>query len=339
MALPTQVQKLADKTDSQIKDIKEGAVKSVEETEDKAVVESIVEEPEHREQKPPAKTDTEETWEQRYRALQGKYDHEIKAIQDDVNLLSSLKHQVRVLNQQLHEGDVVVRELKDKLEQKESVPTPEKAELPYSIASHLTKDERSHLEEEGIDEKSIEIIGRVITDKVSSISKPDNAQSIDLEEIKKNAAVIKQNKVNTFWEKLSNKVNGVPDWETVNSSDGFNDWLDNFIPYTTITRRYALKSAEKQLDHEKVIEIFNGFKKEHPQKPKPEPLKINPEEHLDPAATVDTSGVKEKQRTTYTKAEVKQFYVDCVLNKYSEEEKKSIDADILKASKEGRITN
>jgi len=340
--LPAQVQKMSDKSDSLIKEINEHGKsdkeKTVEETKDKIEIKPTVKEPEN--QDPPVKTETESTWEHKYKVLQGKYNKEVKQLKEAI---SPLKSQVRNLTLRINEGDSQLIHLQDKLAQKENVPTPKKVDVPESIMSFLTEDERSHMNEEGFDNKSMEIIGRLIT-KISSINTPDKTQSVDLEEIKREVKLNKQNRVAAFWNELSAKV---VDWEEINSSVEFNNWLDDFIPYTTITRRDAIKSAQEQLDHKKVIEIFDGFKKSQTPKEEPQKLHINPEEHLEPTSTVghvETTEVKPKGKI-YTRQEVKDFYKDAAnvaigtSKKYTSQDIERIDADIMKANKEGRIIN
>jgi hypothetical protein len=351
-ALPAPVQKIKDRTDALVEEMK----KADKTEKDKAVKETkeniepgpipTVKEPEHQEEKkPPVKTETEETWEHKYKVLQGKYNEEVKAIKDDVSKLTSLKSQVRTLTQRLNEEDAVIRGLRAKLEQKETTPppTPKKVEMPESVMSLLSDEERSHFEEEGIDNKSVEIIGKIVKDLVSRIQ-PDNSQSIDLEEIKKNAAVaanavvaIEKDREKVFLEKLSDAV---IDWETINTSIDFNDWLDVSIPYMGITRRDAIKSAHQALDYKNVIKMFDDFLKMQPKKAKPKPLKIDPEEHIEPTSTVaPPEPPVGKTSRIYTRQEITQFYQDYALGKFSKEEGASIDADIMKANRERRITN
>jgi hypothetical protein len=339
--LPAQVQEMSDKADALI------ASQNTEKPEEKKTEEkpkedvkavSSTNEPENQNQEGgPVKTDTakEENWEHKYKVLQGKYNAEVKVLQDDVKLLSSLKAQVRALNQRIQQGDITVQELKDKLKQKEVSQASDKVEMPEDVLSLLTDDERSHFEEEGIDNKSIQIIGKLIKD----LSSRNQAPSVDLEEIKQSAQEIKANRVMTFWNNLRESV---PGWETINQSEGFNDWLDYVIPYTSITRRSALQAAQDQLDHSNVIAMFDDFKKSQNSttpEPKEDPL-LDPEKLIEPKSTVGAGEADpEPDKKTYTRDEVKRFYNDLALGKIPQEEADKIDRDIQKANKEGRITN
>jgi hypothetical protein len=335
--LPAQVQRMSDKSDALIKEINEAGKseeeKAGKETIGKIEAEPTVKEPEN--QKPPVKTDTEETWEQRYRALQGKYNKEIKEPRD------ALKMQVRNLTLRINEGDSELRRLQDELAQKENVPVQEKVKIPDSIMSLLSEEERSHMNEEGFDNKSMEIFGSLMS-KVSSMNTPTTqTQSVDLEELKQEVAINKHNREATFWKELNNKKTGVPDWEAINESVDFNDWLDEVIPYTKTTKRAALKIAERDLDYEEVIRMFNDFKGTQHPKEEPKKLHINPEEHIEPSSTVGhVEPTEDKPKgKIYTLTEVKKFYSDYTRGKYTAEQYAQISADIDKANQEGRITN
>lgn len=343
--LPAQVQEMADKADALIKEREEAAKpkeeKTVEKTKDIIKAEPTVEEPEHQELKvDPVKTEkTEEDWQHKYNVLKGKYNAEIKPLQDDVNLLSSMKSQARDLRQRVQEGDIVIRDLQEKLKQKEA-PAPAKVEMPDSFLSLLSDEDRQHFEEEGIDKRSIEIIGK-LAKEVSKIQapQPNSVDSVDLEELKREAKESKRIREQAFMDKLSEKV---IDWEAINQDEKFNDWLDEVIPYTSTTKRNALRAAHKQLNHSTAIKMFNDFKKTQSVKlpePKKEPL-LDPEKLIEPESTAGSHEVNTTPTgKMYTRAEIKQFYRDVIDKKYSKEDEKRIDRDIQKANREGRITN
>jgi hypothetical protein len=343
--LPAQVQEMSDQADNLIKEIGESdktEKKAVEETR-KIEVKPTVKEPEDR--KPPVKTETED-WKHKYNVLQGKYNQEIKPLQDDVSLLTSLKSQVRVLTQQLNEGDAYNRELRAKLDEKKSPPpTPKKVEMPESVMSLLSDEDSSYLEEEAIEPKTMEIIGKLIT-KVLSINKPDNSQSIDVEEIKRDANTIRNTAEKTFRDKIEA---GVSDVKVINESESFRAWIFELIPHTNITWNDSLQTAQDERDSQQVINIFNEFKRLHPPQAKPQSLQINPEKHIVPTSTVGSGEPTAKPKgRTYTRQEITAFYNDAAMvaagnsSKYTKEEVKLIDADIIKAAGEQgqpRITN
>lgn len=338
--LPAQVQKMADKADELIQKVNNPTVEpSREGKADELPKKEAVKEPEHQITEPVKQDPGEENWKHKYQVLQGKYNTEIKAIKDDVNLLTSLKSQVRTLTQQVQEGGALIRSLEEKLKEKEATaPVPAKVEVPESVLTLLTDEERIHFEEEGIDTKSLEIFGKLIRNLSSKTQNPQS--SVDLEEIKREVGDLKSNaktnRVNTFWDEINKNVS---DWEEINQSKEFNDWLDEVIPYTTITKRDAIRTAQEQLNYSKAIELFKDFKKHQANKlpdPEPEPL-LDPEKHIEPNNSAVPVIQEPPAGKTYTLAEVKQFYADVAKGKIPADKATKMDADILKANQEGRI--
>ena len=184
--------------------------------------------------------------------------------------------------------------------------------------------------------KTLEIVAKMVKGMAKG-AQPANTGS-ELAAIKKE---MHDERVRTFWKELADKVS---DWESINSSDEFNTWLDARIPYSNKTRRDALQEAQNELNHGTVIQIFLDFKAEKPVEKKEdlegkEGLDLN--KHLEPDSTIARQEIQKEvpQGKIYTRQEIKEFYTDVTRGKYKgkEAEAAKIDADILKADKEGRI--
>lgn len=351
--VPAQVQKQADRADALIKEQNKATElspeeKAAEEAKVKAEVKPTAKEPEHQEVKvDPVKTEvTEEKWQHKYQVLQGKYNAEIKLQQDDVKLLSSLKSQVTGLTQRVEEGDAVVQGLREQLKQKETpAPVPAKVKMDESVLLLLAAEDREHFEEEGIDGKSIEIIGKLIKDLTSGTQTPQQQPSVDVGKIKQEVKEeIKADRVReTGWKEFAEAV---PDWKAVDQSVEFNDWLaERTSLYTPTTRKEALQTAQDISDYSTVIQMFNDFKKTQTVKaPEPKPVEeplLNPEKLLEPTSTVSGHAITTDKPAgrTYTRAEVSQYATDFTRGKISGKEYAKLSQDIDKAYTEGRITN
>jgi len=273
--------------------------------------------------------------------LQGKYNSEIVAIRDDVNLLTNLKNQVRQMTGQfrdasgkLNEANLFIQDLQKQITEKPADTGGDNAKLPTTL---LSAEDREHLATEGFDDRSIEIFGKMIKTLAPERAVAP-AITDELEQIKRD---VQNDRENTFWTKLSLAV---PDWESVNSGDQFNDWLDEVLPYSDKTKRDVLKAAQAQLDYRKVIQIFTDFKAANPgtTKPKKEEPKYDPAKQIEPASSVthtETPEGEKPQGKIYTREEVKQYYKEVATGKYKgkDVEAAKIDADIIKANLEGRI--
>ena len=287
--------------------------------------------------------------------LQGKYNSEIQAIKDDVNLLNNLKGQVRNLTGQLRDTNGRLQEanaLIISLQKQITKVDPPDAGGDKSL---ITDEDREWLRNEGMEDRFLEIVQKVARGEAA---KHEPAQSGDLENVKRD---LHQQRVDTFWKELSGRV---PDWEGVNASDDFNDWLDTKLPYSTKDRRSVLQDAQAQLDYGTVIQLFQDFKgssgaakqepvKQEPVKQEPvkqEPVKPKREHVIDPVKQLEPdSGVGHVENPngetpggrTYTRQWIRDFYKDVATGKYKgkakEAEAARTDADIIKANAEGRI--
>jgi hypothetical protein len=277
--------------------------------------------------------------------LQGKYNSEIQAMKDDVNLLNNLKGQVRGLNGQLREMNGKLQEANALTISLQRQITEKKVDPPVAGGEKdlLTDEDREWLKNEGLEDRFVEIITKVARGEAAKrepAANPGNTD--DLENVKRD---LHQQKVNTFWKELSDKV---ADWEAINASDDFNDWLDEKLPYSTKDRRSVLQDAQAQLDYGMVIQLFKDFK-ESKGFIKQEPVKksehvIDPAKQLEPDSTVahieNPNGTKTEGKI-YTRQWIRDFYKDVATGKYKGKEKEAesarIDADIIKANAEGRI--
>jgi len=266
--------------------------------------------------------------------LQGKYNAEVQAIKDDVNLLNNLKnqvkqrdHQISQITGQLNEANRLIQDLQKQItEPKPTAGTGDTVD-PLSV---LSKEEKDLLEDEGFTEDVMKIVGKLVQ---AAAPKAQQAESPEQAEQRK--------RINTFWEELSEKV---PDWDPINKRVEFSDWLDALIPYSNQTRRDALKAAQDRLDYMTCIQVFKDFKDQAKPAGESEGGKhtIDPNKQIDPASSAARETNPDgstPQGKIYTQQEVKDFYKDVSLRKYKgrEDEQRRIDADIVKANLEGRI--
>lgn len=350
MFIPTQVQAQSDKADEFIKAISHGEQaaddKKADPNEDRG--ENKPESGEH--DRPPE--ETVDSLKQKLAVLQGKYNAEVAAIKDDVTLLNSLKSQLRQQTQQvsrmvgqLNEANLLIDQLRKQIVEKPK----ETGGDDIKAMSLLSEEDRKYLVDEGFDEKVVEIVGRM----VKSLSKKETpAATVEPTKPQANAGADEaQNQAEAaFWREINRGITdaaGKPDWREINDSDMFNNWLDEYLPYSVTTRRDRLQQAQAQLDHFTAIQIFNDFKAQQ-RKQAPEPAedhskpKIDPAAHVEPGSSVVHETAPDGGKPAgkiYTRQEINQFYKDVALGKYKgrDEEASKIDADIIKANIEGRI--
>lgn len=339
MAIPAQVQAQGDRADELLKKVQASGQETP--------AQGDPSKPEDRDTGKPAQAETVESLkallaesQQKLATLQGKYNSEIQALKDDVNLLTNLKNQVRTqggqiqdLSGKLNEANRLNGELQKQITEKPAAP----ADDGKAVLSSLDEEDLDYLRGEGFDDKAIGILLKALSKREPA--KP-NQGTDEIAELRKE---IETKKVKEFWKELADKV---PDWEPINGSDPFNDWLDLRLPYSNETRRGRLQAAQQESDYATVIQIFNDFKSANPgyaNKNKQE-HRIDPNKQIEPDSSVvhqpPTDGKPAPAGKTYTRQEVREFYKALSLASAAgnvTEDMQKTDADIVLANAEGRI--
>jgi len=140
----------------------------------------------------------------------------------------------------------------------------------------------------------------------------------------------------------------VPDWGVINDDPRFHAWLLTPDDMTGITRQTYLADAEQTLDLNRVVSIFQAWKREAgvPTAPAASAAATQTnnvsklEKQLAPGrASAATTPPSQKAEKTYTPADISKFYADKLHGVYKgrEAEAAAIERDIFKAQSEGRI--
>lgn len=338
MAIPAQVQAQGDRADELLKKVQASP---------ETPAQGDPSKPEDRDKgKPAPAAETVESLkalltetQQKLATLQGKYNSEIQALKDDVNLLTNLKNQVRTqggqiqdLSGKLNEANRLNGELQKQITERPAAP----ADDGKAVLSSLDEEDLDYLRGEGFDDKAIGILLKALSKREPA--KP-NQGTDEIAEIRKE---LETKKVKEFWKEINDKV---PDWEPINGSDPFNDWLDLRLPYSNETRRDRLQAAQKESDYATAIQIFNDFKRENPAAATHKPEhRIDPAKQIEPASSVvhqpPADGKPAPAGKIYTRQEVREFYAE--LSKAAAkgnvtDEMKKTDLDIIAANAQGRI--
>ena len=162
------------------------------------------------------------------------------------------------------------------------------------------------------------------------------------EEIRKDTTVSREQ---NFFNELARAV---PDWQTINTDDGFIEFLDEPVPYTNgRTRKEFLADARSNLDSVAAAQFFQDFKDSLGMSQGGESQVTTPEVPATPEVPEEivvpnTAGggiPPAAEVKVYTHAEVDRFYRDKREGKYkgNESEARKIEQDILAAGTQGRI--
>lgn len=115
----------------------------------------------------------------------------------------------------------------------------------------LTDEERAVLEEEGLSEDAIKILMKRATSQ----------KNPKIGELEQKVDTIVKSTEEMARERFFNELKAVvPDWEAVNSENGFLEMMNEMVPYQTYTFQDLLDHANSRNDSATVARIFSDYK-------------------------------------------------------------------------------
>lgn len=242
---------------------------------------------------PAAPAVSEETWEQRYKVLQGKYNAEVPKLQGDL------------------------RALTEKVKTLETAAPPEKLVKPEEV---------DHYGSEFID-----MVQRAAEERIA----PERAEfkrQIDELNARLNGVADTQAK-QTQADFFGALTVAAPDWEAVDSDDGWKQWLAQYDPEARRIRQQLLDDALVAQDAPYVASMISKWKAQRQARAKPSL------ESLAAPTTQRAAPAPDAPKKVWAKSEIDAFYREAAKprgGKYSEEEIARIEQDIESAVREGR---
>ena len=263
----------------------------------------------------------DETFEQKYRTLQGMYNAEVPR----------LNSQVQELTQRGQNMEQLVATM-------QATPAPAPAPSPASV---LTEEE---VEEYG---ESIDIMRKVsqeiagqyqqqIADLTSTVQQLQGTVVPRVEQIANQQA---HSAEQIFWSELTKSV---PNWREVNDNQDFQSWLLETDPLSGLTRQTYLDDAQRNQDVTRVASFFSSWQSAtgavvaQPNRAASELEKqVSPGKGRSGAAST-TSEIK-----TYTPQDITNFFEKVRSGGFegNEEERDAIERDIFAAQGDGRIVS
>jgi hypothetical protein len=293
----------------------------------------------------------EDSWEKKFRVLQGKYNAEVPRLSQQIRELTS---QNQNLQSQLTTTQALLTSLG---RQQASAPAGTPVPAPAAAGKKLVKDE----EVKNFGADLYDFIQRaareVMPAAAPAASSPQVAQEVQqvrqqVEQLSTEAAQTKQQKMVTM---LNEQV---PSWEQVNADPEFLAWLNQTDPYSGTQRLELFDQAAGRFDGPRVVAFFKGFQNEHAavtpppsQTPAPAAAAAPPAgtpatlERLVAPGTAKAGAAgapNEAQKRVYTRAEFEDFVRR--KNQFVVKGRKVPDTmvaeerELLKAANEGRIS-
>ena len=267
--------------------------------------------------------DQDETFEQKYKTLQGMYNAEIPR----------LNSQLQEMTQRGQQMEQLIATM-----QATPAPTPEPTPPPVSL---LTEDE---VEEygESIDimrKVSQEIAGKYEQQLTDMQAKIDQLQGTVMPRVEQLASQQAHSAEQSFWSDLANIV---PDWQSINESEDFKTWLLEVDPLSGLTRQTYLDDAQRNLDVKRVASFFTSWQSATGAVPaQPNRPASELEKQVSPGKGRSGAAAKTSETKTYTPQDITKFFEKVRTGGFEgkEKERDAIERDIFAAQSEGRITS
>lgn len=275
----------------------------------------------------PERTD----WKQKYSVLKGKYDAEVPRQAQD-----------------LREANTRIEKLEDKITELAAKPIAQPE--PEQPRADFTPEEIADYGEDLLD-----VIGRKARQIVESEYKPKMDELNQEIYTLRNDVGSTNQRVGKFEtnEVFAQLDRDVENWRNVNVDPKFHEWLDQTDPYTGQTRKELMLSAFDRKNAQQVEAFFVNYEKENaavvPNQAVPTPsgqggtesgARLDLEQYVAPGTPRtggDASAPKDKR--TWSSREIGKFYSDVQKGRYKSrpDDKARIEADIVAATREGRV--
>ena len=273
---------------------------------------------------PKPQANDDESWQNRYHAMKGRFDRQ--------------GEQIRSLTEQIQAQQRA-------LEQAAMQPRPQ-AQVTPEVKRLLTEDEVNDFGPEFLD-----VVGRRAEEIFMPRAQAYEQKIAQLEQqVAGVGGYVQRNARQDMMEELDQRV---PGWRDVNLSDGFKSWLALPDPFTGAIRHEQLKAAWGRNATPQAEAFFKGFLAEeaatNPARgrlaPARAPSNGSPRPSLEDFAAPGraksaATGTVPAEKPVYTRPQITKFYTDCAAGRWKgrEEERKRIDADIQLAGIEGRVS-
>jgi cell division protein FtsB len=256
---------------------------------------------------------SEETWQHKYKTLQGMYDAEVPRLHAQVKELQNF-----------------VAQLKQQLEAK---PDPAPTQSTTTPQKTLVTDD----EVEAFGKDLIEVQRKVAREVAMEFRAELDALKAENKELK---TQIQQTGTQvgevTFEQRL---FQAVPDWHSLNADPKWIAWLDEFDPMLRAPRRAAAQGAYNAGDADGVAYYVKMFKDANAA-PVADPKQAELERQVQPTRSATSQTPVSQKGKTYSTRDVEKMFLKIkdlnIAHKY--DEAKKLEAEIDAAYMEGRVT-
>jgi hypothetical protein len=274
---------------------------------------------------PPQPAGEEQSWEQRHRSLQGRYE--------------TLQRNYQQQGERIGELEKLISTMRMKGAEEPPSEPPPKVKPKFVTEQEATE----------YGEELLTVIGKRAKEEYFP-EFDELAQRLKRLEGRVDGVgtVIEKTQVNDVYASLNGSI---PEWKQINRSDDFKAWLELPDPYSGRIRHDMLQEAFSRHEGGRVVSFFRGFLTEaaglppdtsSPGSSAPQPNgsgKPSLEDFAAPGRARSAPQNLPPDKPIYTAAWIAKFTADKIAGKYRgrEEDADAIEQDIYRAQHEGRI--
>jgi len=286
----------------------------------------------------PQQPESEETWERRFKSLNGRIEAENKRMRDSIAQLSDRAQELERENRLLR-----------------SAPAPQ--------ANGHAQEQRPLLSDAEIEEYGpdfVDVMRRVAAETVERTAQPLNEE---INTLRAQMGHVQQETGNAFLNRMNQTIEArVPNWAALNKHPKFIEWSQLPDVFSGAIRKGLMQEAWNSGQPERVAAFFQAFlAEEAATNPQGQPVQQRPpssglivsDTPMDPrtvGASLDlatlaapgrahSAGGTPVEKPVYTAAEITRFYTDVAAGRWRgrDQQRLAIDHDISLAQREGRI--
>jgi len=275
----------------------------------------------------------EETYEHKYRTLQGKYNVEIPRLQ----------HQNRDLVQRMQQLEQLLASMSSEPQSRAPQGQPQAATAQRYVTDEDVADYGD----------SIEVMRKVTREEVATLNGKISQLESLLQQVQTNVvpqvqAVAQRQAMSAeqqFWRDLTVAV---PLWREINDNADFQTWLLQIDPLSGINRQTYLDDAQRSLDAGRVSQFFSTWLEISGQAvaqqtgsaTRAAPAAASElERQVSPGRSRSSGAPATPKGRVYTRQDVTKFFEDVRKGTYAgrEKERDQIERDIFAAQQDGRL--
>lgn len=257
-----------------------------------------------------------DVWEQKYKTLQGLFNKEVPALQQQVRELAQT-------------GQQTAQQLEALRLAQQTPPEPKQHEVDHRDVESFGSDLVDMVQR--VTQKTLGDVAQKLDAVVATIDRRLTQIERDVQGTTQSVAVTAEQ---SFFDRLTKQV---PNWEAINASEAFLAWLGVEDPVYGAPRQTGLDAAQRSLNADRAAAVFRAFEATQSTAPAPKPNALD--KQVSPRAVATPEPTPQADTPMLTQKQITDFYGDVSRGKYRgrDVEAQRIEQVINQAIAEGRV--